>query len=379
MENKPRFLNLAIDQSLKSLSVGLIGIGLGLQGASKSLRTPFLTQYLDEGNKDKTGFYLGILQKKKSKKKKRERKNKKEKEEENLVMKHEIQNGLKVEALKEASKIEIFQERAASYIRVLKSPVYLCLLAAFVLHISSVLGPIAFKSKYIVAQFGLPLWKANLIISAVTVATVAIGAFFGGYITKKFKLSPRMFIVVILILHAGQIFFHGGVIFVGCDQPRIIGSNMPHSIAINMTEDCHCDPKDYFPVCGSDGRNFHSPCYAGCKEVVRNGREAYTIFFRIIIAFIPAPIVFGKMIDTSCILWNSDSSRKGSCSLYNIAELRIGMFGTVLVYKAAALVFMLLALWKVWSIKDWEELRKKKTDHLKIDGDAETAVSAEHK
>lgn len=85
------------------------------------------------------------------------------------------------------------------------------------------------------------------------------------------------------------------------------------------------------------------------------------------------------MIDTSCILWNSDSSRKGSCSLYNIAELRIGMFGTVLIYKAAALIFMLLALWKVWAIKDWEELRKKKTDHMKMHGDAEKAVSMEHK
>ncbi|XP_076109093.1 solute carrier organic anion transporter family member 2A1-like [Mytilus galloprovincialis] len=498
MENKPRFLNLAIDQSLKSLSVGLIGIGLGLQGAAKSIRTPFLTQYLDEGNKDKTGFYLGILTSAAifgpvlayvlggifsriyvtledvdmSTKDPRwigawwlgffvfgfialifsfpllcfpryltQKNKRKEKEEENLVMKHEIQNGLIVGSLKEASKMEIFKERSASYIRVLKSPVYLFLLAAFVLHISSVLGPVAFKTKYIVAQFGLPLWKANLIISAVTVATVAIGAFFGGYITKKFKLSPRMFIVVILILHAGQIVFGGGVIFVGCDQPQIVGPNMPHSIPINMTEDCHCDPKDYFPVCGSDGRNFHSPCYAGCKEVVRNGRmyanctsipdgqasaglcpfECNTLIPYLLLnvlgyasgslkimpmflatirsvedrdkstaaglksvaasllAFIPAPIVFGKIIDTSCILWNSDSSRKGSCSLYNIADLRIGMFGTVLIYKAAALIFMLLALWKVWAIQDWEELRKKKTDHMKMNGDAEKAASTEHK
>lgn len=67
---------------------------------------------------------------------------------------------------------------------------------------------------------------SDLFTAAVTVATVAIGAFFGGYITKKFKLSPRMFIVVILILHAGQIVFGGGVIFVGCDQPQIIGPNM---------------------------------------------------------------------------------------------------------------------------------------------------------
>ncbi|XP_052063966.1 solute carrier organic anion transporter family member 2A1-like [Mytilus californianus] len=497
MENKPRLLNSAIDQSLKSLSVGLIGIGLGLQGAAKSIRTPFLTQYLDEENKDKTGFYLGILMSASvlgpvlafvlggifsriyvtledvdmSTKDPRwigawwlgfivvgtialicafplicfprhlaEKIQKKEKEEENLVMKHENQNSLEVESLKKTSKIEIFKERSTSYIRVMKSPMYLCLLTAFVLNVSSVCGPVVFKSKYIVAQFGLPLWKANLIISAVMVATLSLGSFFGGYITKKFKLSPRMLIVVTLILHAGTTFFFGGAIFVGCDQPQIIGPNMSHSIVINMTEDCHCDPKDYFPVCGSDGRNFHSPCYAGCKEVARNGRmyanctvipdgqtsaglcpfecnalipylllnvfgyicgsmNIIPMFMATIrsvedrdkstaaglksvsaslLAFIPAPIVFGKVIDKSCILWNSDRSRKGSCSLYNIAELRIGMFGTGLLYRAAALFFMLLALWKVWSIKDWNELRKKKTDHIKMNGYAEKAVSAEH-
>lgn len=55
------------------------------------------------------------------------------------------------------------------------------------------------------------------------------------------------------------------------------------------------------------------------------------------------------------------------------------MFGTVLIYKAAALIFMLLALWKVWAIQDWEELRKKKTDHMKMNGDAEKAANTEHK
>jgi hypothetical protein len=53
--------------------------------------------------------------------------------------------------------------------------------------------------------------------------TVSCGAFFGGLITKKFKLSPRMMLVVVIILHVGQMVFHGGLIFIGCPQPDIVG------------------------------------------------------------------------------------------------------------------------------------------------------------
>lgn len=58
-KNKMASLGVSLSASLKSLSVGLIGIGMVLQGAGKSLRSPFLTQYLDGENKQKTGFHLG--------------------------------------------------------------------------------------------------------------------------------------------------------------------------------------------------------------------------------------------------------------------------------------------------------------------------------
>ena len=46
----------------------------------------------------------------------------------------------------------------------MKSPVYVLMVIAFVLQMSSVMGPAAFSSKYISAQFGIPLWKANVMI-----------------------------------------------------------------------------------------------------------------------------------------------------------------------------------------------------------------------
>ena len=40
----------------------------------------------------------------------------------------------------------------------------------------------------------------------------------------------------------------------------------------NITDQCHCKPDDYFPVCGSNQVTYHSPCYAGCLDTQRNGR-----------------------------------------------------------------------------------------------------------
>lgn len=43
------------------------------------------------------------------------------------------------------------------------------------------------------------------------------------------------------------------------------------------------------------------------------------------------------------------------------------MFSTVIIYKSTALVFFCIALYKVWRIKDWTELRKK-TGNRKTNG-----------
>lgn len=86
-----------------------------------------------------------------------------------------------------------------------------------------------------------------------------------------------------------------------------------------------------------------------------------------ILAFIPTPIIFGKVIDTACAIWNTKGQRQGSCSQYNLEDLRMGIFGTVLIYKCAAVIFILIPLWRVWNIKDWKDLTKEKDKSLMSD------------
>ena len=43
---------------------------------------------------------------------------------------------------------------------------------------------------------------------------------------------------------------------------------------------CNCRSDEYFPICGSDNKNYLSPCYAGC--IGKTVKVAYTIFLYLV-------------------------------------------------------------------------------------------------
>nr|XP_032815412.1 solute carrier organic anion transporter family member 5A1-like [Petromyzon marinus] len=62
------------------------------------------------------------------------------------------------------------------------------------------------------------------------------------------------------------------------------------------------------------------------------------------LAYIPTPIYFGAVIDTTCMLWQSDScGLVGSCLEYDSTALRFVYFGMAAGLKVAAFVFLFLA------------------------------------
>lgn len=44
-------------------------------------------------------------------------------------------------------------------------------------------------------------------------------------------------------------------------------------------------------------------------------------------AFIPGPIIYGRIIDTACISWNTTCGKRGDCQLYDQNALRYYMVG----------------------------------------------------
>lgn len=64
-----------------------------------------------------------------------------------------------------------------------------------------------------------------------------------------------------------------------------------------------------------------------------------------VLAQIPAPILFGMIIDNECLFWSqSTCDRRGSCFIYNGDRLPLTLFGTALLIKSVSLVLVLLLL-----------------------------------
>ena len=57
---------------------------------------------------------------------------------------------------------------------------------------------------------------------------------------------------------------------------------------------------------------------------------------------IPGPVIFGALVDSSCILWQRTCSTdtRGSCLLYDTASFRLLTHGVTLVFMLASLGFI---------------------------------------
>lgn len=148
---------------------------------------------------------------------------------------------------------------------------------------------------------------------------------------------------------------------------------------------CYC-PDEFYPVCGSDNVNYLSPCTAGCTTFnqtleefascycIQNGSTAisglcetdcpylypfiginllksfistfaivpgYVILLRSVLeedkaiaigmmsfltsllGWLPGPIVFGHLLDSTCVWWSELCGIRGECLLYDIKDMRI--------------------------------------------------------
>jgi len=57
---------------------------------------------------------------------------------------------------------------------------------------------------------------------------------------------------------------------------------------------------------------------------------------------IPGPVIFGALVDSSCILWQRicSTDTRGSCLLYDTASFRLLTHGVTLVFMLASLGFI---------------------------------------
>lgn len=70
-------------------------------------------------------------------------------------------------------------------------------------------------------------------------------------------------------------------------------------------------------------------------------------FLPMMAAYIPTPIYFGAVIDTTCMLWQQECGVQGSCWEYNVTSFRFVYFGLAAGLKFVGFIFIFLAWYSI--------------------------------
>ncbi|KAG9468747.1 hypothetical protein GDO78_022032, partial [Eleutherodactylus coqui] len=287
-------------------------------------------------------------------------------------------------------------------LRTLKNPIYILVVLAQANLSVMICGLATFMAKFLERQFSITASLANLMIGSVIIPGAMAGIILGGFIMKRFQLSPRQCGAMCIFGLLSCILIALPLLFLGCSTQQFASPQADQHLSVgiwhNVTKcssKCGCSKSAFNPVCGADGIEYISPCYAGCEEVYLDykqnkvlnytrcrcitspgsgssarpgscGTSCYHLFLPFmvlsclagtlastsqtpsfmlilrsvnpaekslaigiqfmlmrILAWLPGPVMFGSMIDSTCILWGKKCGAKAACQYYNNSLLRL--------------------------------------------------------
>ncbi|KAI4497175.1 hypothetical protein M0802_007659 [Mischocyttarus mexicanus] len=244
-------------------------------------------------------------------------------------------------------------------------------------------GFAAFLPKLIENQFSVSASSAALLMGLVTVPAGGGGTFLGGYLIKRLNLSCSGILKFCLFSTAVCTVFT--LCFaLSCPNLNFAGLTVPyHSSTKYVYTDCSCiqsTKKNWTIVSNNENVTYeatNTTCTSTCSylwlfvvlafcnmfvtfictmpalsstlRVVRDDQRSFALGIQWIkvriLGTIPAPMVFGALIDETCILWQENCEGRGACLVYDNYYMSNYMLALAFIGKAASLLFFFLAWW----------------------------------
>ncbi|KAG7225077.1 hypothetical protein INR49_014533, partial [Caranx melampygus] len=283
-------------------------------------------------------------------------------------------------------------------LRILSNMTFLFVSLSYTAECAIVTAFITFIPKFIESQFGIPASNASIYTGVIIVPSAGVGIVLGGYIIKKLKLGARESAKLAMICSGVSLLCFSTLFIVGCESINLGGINIPYTTGQVITPSSGGQVNQLQLVIVKTYLNENGYAVSGKCDRTCNTLIPFLIFLFIVtlitacaqpsaiivtlrsvdeqerpfalgmqfvllrtLAYIPTPIYFGAVIDTTCMLWQQDCGVHGSCWEYDVTSFRFVYFGLAASLKFVGFVFIFLT-W--YSIKHKEERAERWRQHL---------------
>ncbi|XP_052268217.1 solute carrier organic anion transporter family member 2A1-like [Dreissena polymorpha] len=299
---------------------------------------------------------------------------------------------------------------AVTLLSIGKSIVYVFTLIAACFNVLSVSIFLGFEPKYMETQFSVPSSTASIFVGVMSIAALSIGTLLGGVVTRRGNTTPFRLILTIIGLWVTVTMLLAVAMVLGCGSQTVFNPLNNDTLAAALP--CSCNHTEFLPIC-SEGVSYFSPCHAGCTNTSAGAFSACTLIpsgsavgglcgnscgmlwpysvvkfvlnlvdaiasipiFLVFLrsageerkalalgvsaavislgAWLPGPVIGGKLIDSSCLFWNTASTSARFCAHYDIADQRYKLYGTMIGMRLVGVLISLVSLVSARKLKSW--------------------------